>query len=89
MELPLQPLDHLFTASPSSEHDIQTETNSNKEGLRENLIKAFRDTFEKFDPSGPAREWVLMRLKKTSSEGQSETLLETLGTNVSLKKSSN
>ncbi|GBN97209.1 hypothetical protein AVEN_248451-1 [Araneus ventricosus] len=32
-----------FTVSPSSEHDIQPETNSNKEEQREKLIKAFRN----------------------------------------------
>ncbi|GBN54706.1 hypothetical protein AVEN_206938-1, partial [Araneus ventricosus] len=51
MELPLQPLKS-FTASNSSEHNIQPETNSNKD-QREKLIKAFRDTLEKFEPSGP------------------------------------
>ncbi|GBO41724.1 hypothetical protein AVEN_139733-1 [Araneus ventricosus] len=32
-----------FTVSPSSEHDIPPETNSNKEEQREKLIKAFRN----------------------------------------------
>ncbi|GBL96638.1 hypothetical protein AVEN_207801-1 [Araneus ventricosus] len=73
-----------FTASPSSEHDIQLETNEQQE----KLIKAFRDTLEKFDPSGPAMEKALMRLKKISSEGQCESMLATLSSNVSLKKSS-
>ncbi|GBN11768.1 hypothetical protein AVEN_272703-1 [Araneus ventricosus] len=77
-----------FTACPSSEYDIQPETNSNKEEQREKLIKAFRDTLEKFDPSGPAMEKAMMHLKKISSEGQCETMLATLGSNVSLKKSS-
>ncbi|CAL1287121.1 unnamed protein product [Larinioides sclopetarius] len=75
-----------FTADNHTQHDVQPD--SNKEEKREKLIKAFRDTLEKFDPSGPVMEKALMRLKKISSEGQCETLLATLGNNVSLKKNS-
>ncbi|GBN19422.1 hypothetical protein AVEN_270188-1 [Araneus ventricosus] len=65
---------------------IHIEKNSHKKELQEKLLRLIGDGFEKFHSSEQALEKAVTRLEKITSEGQWETMLATLGSNVPLRR---